>query len=299
MKPAPASGPGLLAVGSVALDTLEGAFGRVVDEPGGSAIYFALAARLVGVRVRPVAPVGVDWAAELIELLDRLEIDAGLISVVAAPTYRWSAASVGAARANTEVSSQDSIYASWEPAIPTGYRGWAFVGSVAPALQVAAAERLRGCGLLAGDAMLSYAVRAPSKARQLISLCDWFFANDAEFAALGGDASDPEATRCAWGLDGLCVKLGPQGADLRTRVGSWTMPAVPADVVDTTGAGDCLAAGLLSRWWLADGDPGALRESLAYGLAAASIVIEDIGYRSLARAQPGELRQRARWLLGA
>ena len=38
----------LVVAGSIALDTLEGPFGRVTGELGGSALYFALAASLLG-----------------------------------------------------------------------------------------------------------------------------------------------------------------------------------------------------------------------------------------------------------
>src|SRR5205823_12892950 len=55
----PAARVSLLVVGSIALDTLEGPYGRVTDELGGSAVYFALAASLVG-PVAMVAPVGQD-----------------------------------------------------------------------------------------------------------------------------------------------------------------------------------------------------------------------------------------------
>ena len=39
--------PELLVIGSVALDTRDGPFGKVQEELGGSAVYFALAASLI------------------------------------------------------------------------------------------------------------------------------------------------------------------------------------------------------------------------------------------------------------
>ena len=59
------------------------------------------------------------------------------------------------------------------------------------------------------------------------------------------------------------MKLGARGALLRSRDGSAaSVAAVPVDVVDTTGAGDSFAAGLLPAWrsgggWAAALDAGA------------------------------------------
>ncbi|TMG17356.1 MAG: carbohydrate kinase family protein [Chloroflexi bacterium] len=65
--------------------------------------------------------------------------------------------------------------------------------------------------------------------------------------------------------------------------------ALPARVVDTTGAGDALAGAFLARWQ-ATSD---LNESLRWGVAAAALAIEDVGVRSLARATAQSLSRRA------
>jgi sugar/nucleoside kinase (ribokinase family) len=269
---------GLLVAGSIAIDSLQG--GRITDELGGSALYFALAAsRLAEVLV--VAPVGRDGEARVRALLDgrpRLRLDG--LTVVDAPTYRWFAdAEQGR---NVDLGSQDSIYDHWSPRLPAGYRGWAFVGSMRPDRQLEAAERLGGCGLLAADAMRSYVEAAPEAARSVLRLVDWYFCNEQEFAALGG--RDPEAFRRRWELDGLVVKHGPGGATAYTGSGAVHVPANARRVVDTTGAGDALAGGMLACWLLRAGEPAALRDALQAGVDCASVAISDIGARALAAA---------------
>jgi len=279
-------GAGLLAVGSIALDSLQG--GRYTDELGGSALYFSLAASLFG-PVRMVAPVGRDAEARVRTLLrSRPSIDASGLGVVAAPTYRWFADDAGGR--NVDLGSLDSIYDVWSPTLAPGYRGWAFVGSMRESHQRRAAEALEGCGLLAADAMYSYVRADPAGAQAVARRCDWYFCNLEEFAAL--DGPEPEEFRRRWGLTGLVLKYGPGGATVFTSGGFHHEPALfHPPVVDSTGAGDALAGGLMARWRELGGLPEALPEALRWGVAAATIAISGVGTRALARATRQDLER--------
>lgn len=69
---------------------------------------------------------------------------------------------------------------------------------------------------------------------------DLLLANEAEAAVLGDCAVD--AARA------LVVKRGSQGASYRAADGAFDVPAAAIENVDTTGAGDAFAAGLLASW---------------------------------------------------
>ncbi|HET7466125.1 MAG TPA: PfkB family carbohydrate kinase [Candidatus Dormibacteraeota bacterium] len=278
----------LLVAGSIALDTLDGSFGRVEDELGGSALYFALAASLI-TPVRVVAPVGREQSTRVEEVVGSRPIDLSLLDVLDAPTYRWRA--LQEEGRNIDFGSQDSIYDHWEPRLPPGYSGWSFVGSMRPDRQAELATRLASSELLAADAMLSYVRAQPAEARDVLRRARWYFCNHEEFVALGG--AEPEESRARWSLDGLVVKAGARGVTAYTQRGSVHVPALEAHpAVDTTGAGDAIAAGLLAHWLVSGGSDGALRESLAWGVACASITIEDIGLRGIARATRAQLELR-------
>lgn len=286
--------PDLLVAGSIALDTLDGEFGLVEEELGGSALYFALAASLVR-PVRMLAPVGPDGSEAVRRAIAGRPIDASLLEVVDAPTYRWRAQAV--AGRNRDLGSRDSIYDRWSPRPPVGYAGWAFLGSMRPDRQLEAARGLGASAVLAADAMLSYVSSRPGEATEVLRLASWYFCNHTELGALGGH--DPAQFRAANELDGLVVKAGPDGAAVWTGDGSQMVPAlVVRPVVDTTGAGDSLAGAMLARWSLTDGGPDSVVDALRWGVAAASITIEDIGIRSIARATPAELEARVRSLAG-
>jgi sugar/nucleoside kinase (ribokinase family) len=133
--------------------------------------------------------------------------------------------------------------------------------------------------------MRSYVEAAPQAARRVLELSDWYFCNEEEFAALGG--RDPEEFRRRWELRGLVLKHGPGGVTVFTDQGSLHRPAQPGRVVDTTGAGDALAGGMLARWYRLDGVSSALARAVEHGVERASLAISEVGTRALA-ALPAE-----------
>jgi sugar/nucleoside kinase (ribokinase family) len=281
----------LLAVGSIALDTLEGPFGTVTGELGGSALYFALAASLIR-PVEIVAPVGHDASGAVQSVLAGRPVDVSRVSLLDLPTYRWSA--LQQAGTNLDRGSIDGIYDRWWPDLPLGYPGWAFVGSMRPDRQLLAAEALHeSAGLLAADSMRSYLTAHRERAEQVLNASGWFFANREELIALGGDADDPERFRTRWGLTGLVVKAGKHGCSIWTDGGLIRLPALTSHpVVDVTGAGDALAGGMLAAWLEAGGGPESLRGALAHGIACASLAISAVGLQGLALATPEDLAAR-------
>ncbi|HEY2598768.1 MAG TPA: PfkB family carbohydrate kinase [Candidatus Dormibacteraeota bacterium] len=285
----PEQRPQLLVAGSVALDTRDGPFGKVVETLGGSAVYFALAASLI-VPVKVVAPVGNDGAKRLARVFSGRPIDTELLQILDAPTYRWRAHQEHGR--NVDLGSSDDIYDMWEPAVPLGFDGWAFVGSMRPDRQSQLMAALLGSAkLLAADAMLSYVLAQPPEARDVLRRAAWFFCNDEELAALGG--KEPEEFRRQWWLQGLVVKSGELGLAAYTEFGVVRVPALTnRPVVDSTGAGDALAGGMMGRWLTTGGQPGGLQDALVWGAACASITISSVGVKGIAKATHKQLMER-------
>jgi len=280
--------PQLLVAGSVALDTRDGPFGRVEETLGGSAVYFALAASLI-LPVKLVAPVGTDGAKRVAQTFSGHPIDTELLQILEAPTYRWRARQEHGR--NVDLGSSDNIYSSWAPELPAGYPGWAFVGSMRPDRQAQIMAALGGAQLLAADAMLSYVHAQPPESRDVLRRASWYFCNQEEFAALGG--KDPDEFRRQWWLQGLVLKLGSQGLAAYIDDGVVRVPALTErPAVDTTGAGDALAGGMLARWLSTGGQRGGLQDALVWGVACASITISAIGVKGIAKATPQELSER-------
>jgi sugar/nucleoside kinase (ribokinase family) len=280
--------PELLVVGSIALDTRDGPFGKVHEELGGSAVYFALAASLI-MPVKVAGPVGHDAAERVRRAFEGRDIDASLLQVLDAPTYRWKAHQEHGQ--NIDLGSADNIYDVWEPELPHDFSGWAFVGSMRPDRQAQVMRMLSGASMLAADAMMSYVQARPPEAKDVLKRAAWYFCNEEEFAAFGGQ--DPEHFRRQWWLDGLVLKSGPKGVTAYTPDGSVHVPALKKHpAFDTTGAGDAVAGGMLARWLSTGAERSGLQDALVYGVACASLTIEAIGVRGIATATPKLLEER-------
>jgi sugar/nucleoside kinase (ribokinase family) len=125
----------------------------------------------------------------------------------------------------------------------------------------------------------------------VLSRASWYFCNHEEFVALGG--AEPQEFRRRWRLDGLVVKGGALGVTAYTESGAIHVPALKSrPVVDTTGAGDAVAAGMLAHWLFSGGKSDGVRDALVWGVACASLTIEDIGVRGIARATRAQLDSR-------
>ena len=79
----------ILAVGSIALDSVETPFGRVKEALGGSAVYFSASARFFS-TVSVVAVVGDDFPKKYLELLKTLGVDISGVKVQKGKTFRWA-----------------------------------------------------------------------------------------------------------------------------------------------------------------------------------------------------------------
>lgn len=113
----------------------------------------------------------------------------------------------------------------------------------------------------------------------LLARCDVLIVNEHEQAVVAGlPTGTPVAQAHAQlrrrGVRAVVTTLGAEGAVLTDSTGNTsTVRAIPADVVDTTGAGDAFAGVLAAR--LALGDP--LLEAARWGTAAGSLAVRTAG----------------------
>jgi sugar/nucleoside kinase (ribokinase family) len=99
-----------------------------------------------------------------------------------------------------------------------------------------------------------------------------------EAGPLGGDPPPAAGAKAllAAGAQLALVSLGPDGALLRGAVAS-DVPGVPAQVLSTVGAGDCLTGVLVARLTASGYDPAAVAAALPEAVVEAARACERWG----------------------
>jgi sugar/nucleoside kinase (ribokinase family) len=111
--------------------------------------------------------------------------------------------------------------------------------------------------------------------RKMFPYTDYFFPSYEEAAAISGEQEPEKMARVFldMGAAHVGIKLGAKGIYVRDADNEFYMPALPAEVVDTTGAGDNFMSGFivgLLRGW-------DLWECCLFGSAAAALCVTKVG----------------------
>ncbi|MDX1531571.1 MAG: PfkB family carbohydrate kinase [Rhodothermales bacterium] len=295
--------PSVLAVGTVAFDTIETPFGRADRVLGGSATYLTLAARFLTDAVRLVGVVGRDFPEEHVALLQDRGVDTeGLVRDEEGETFFW------AGRYGYDLNTRDTlathlnVLATFQPEIPDAYADSRIVclGNLDPGVQAAVLDQVEAAGprpdLVVLDTMNYWIEHTPKALRQVLRRVDVLVINDSEAREL---ANEPNLVRAAriireMGPPVLVIKKGEHGALLFSDGAVFSAPAYPLeDIHDPTGAGDTFLGGFAGHLARTDvRDPEELRRAVVLGSALASFVVEAFGPERLLSLTPEELEAR-------
>src|SRR5438067_5110924 len=169
----------ILAVGSVAFDSIATAYGRVEDVLGGSATYFALAASYFA-DVRLVAVVGEDFGSEYETVFKTRGIDIGGIERAKGKTFRWG----GQYHDNLNEAKTDftelNVFERFQPRIPEEYLDseFLFLANIHPDLQATVRRNMKAVSLTGGDTMNYWINRTRKELGETLKLIDVLLIND-------------------------------------------------------------------------------------------------------------------------
>lgn len=293
----------VLVVGSVALDTVRTPAGEGRDQLGGSASYFALAARLY-VPVRIVAVVGEDFPdSHLADFGDR-GIELSGLTRSRGRTFRWEGLYEGDMNQRTTLATELNVFETFHPTLlePHKRSHAAFLGNIDPVLQEEVLDQLREPSLLALDTMNYWITHRRSELLRVLRRVHLLLLNDEEARQLTGSESILKAAEGIrmMGPSVVVVKRGEHGVLARTEHGWCSLPCYPVESLkDPTGAGDAFAGGMIGYLTRAGSlDERAVRSGLAHGTAVASFAVEEFGVRGLLDLQPSDVSARVRALAG-
>jgi len=231
----------ILAVGSIALDTIETSKGSRSNILGGSATYFGIAAALFA-PVGLIGIVGDDFPESAIDLLKSKNIDLSNVQFKPGETFQWGG------RYSSDYSSRETLFTklgvfeSFAPVVqcPENQSTYLFLGNIQPELQASVNDMLSDSKVVICDTMNLWIDNNPEELKQVLKKVDIFLLNDEEALQLTNqtDLQSAADSLRKIGPQIIVIKMGVKGALLVDATGSATIPVYPhVTVLDPTGAG--------------------------------------------------------------
>ncbi|MBN1150122.1 sugar kinase [candidate division WOR-3 bacterium] len=296
----------ILAVGSVALDTIENSKGKFKDIPGGSLSYFVSSAALY-VKVIPLGIVGDDFPPFSEAWGGGRKIDGSNFSIARGRTFRWWGKYDEDLDFRQTLYTDLGVFENFKPLLTSSAKKapYVFLGNISPELQLEVISQTNKTSFKALDTMNYWIDGFRDALMEAVSKVDLLIINDQELVHLTGKQSEISALMDLFdiGLKYVVLKRGKHGALVFSKENFKNCGIYEhAQVVDTTGAGDCFAGGLMG--YLAsttirceiDTPVGwkNMKSSLKRGAAAASFAIEGFGLSSLIKAKKKDIEARTR-----
>ena len=283
----------IVAVGSIAFDTIATPAGRAENILGGSCTYFALAASYF-TQVRVVAVVGEDFTPGHAAVFTKRGIDLRGVERAKGKTFRWGGQYLDSLNEAKTSFTELNVFEKFRPKIPLEYKDseFLFLGNIHPDLQASVRQELNGVRLTGGDTMNFWIRGTRRELLDTLKLIDVLLINDGETKMLAEEDNLPRAAQkvLALGPMALVIKHGEYGATIFFREGAFGIgrhpfraPALPIEEVrDPTGAGDSFAGGFMGYLASAGSlNREVLKRALFYGGVMGSFAVERFGTERL------------------
>jgi len=287
----------ILVLGTVALDTVKTPFGRRKNMLGGSAVHFALSARLFN-QVNLVAIIGEDFPKKHLEFLKEKGLVLTALTQEKGRTFRWEGEYKGdlntAFTRNTEL----GVLSIFRPQLHEKQKkiNYVFLANVDPHIQRHLLDNMHAPKLVALDSMNYWIEHKRPALLDLLKRVDIFVVNEHEARQLSGEYNLLKAAKYLRkrGPQMVLIKKGEHGVLFYADKFIFSLPAYPTEkVIDPTGAGDTFAGGFmgyLSR--VKRMDSCAIKKAIAYGTVLASFNVEGFGPSKTSQLTLAQVKKR-------
>jgi len=272
----------ILAVGSIAFDSIKTPRGSREKILGGSATYFGVAASYY-TKVSLVGVVGDDFSDKEWSILKKYNINTDSIEILKGDTFSWGGCY------NEDYSMRDTLFTNlgvfenFKPKIEKKYNNpILYLGNIQPQLQFDVINKVNKPYLIAADSMNLWIDLYPNKVWELVSKVNILMLNDEEAIQLTkeNDLDKNADIFLSKGPDIVIIKKGEAGSLLAYKNKKIYVSIVPdTNVLDPTGAGDSFAGGILG--YFAKHGLNNPINAVIHGTAIASYTVSGFGLENL------------------
>ncbi len=287
----------ILAVGSVALDSVRTPFGKVREALGGSAAYFSASARFFS-PVSVVAVVGTDFPKKHLHLMQGLGIDTHGIQREEGKTFRWSGFYDYDLNNAHTLETQLNVFKNFKPKLSEKNKKspFVFLANSDPGIQEAVLGQVKNPVLTACDTMNYWIQNKKTGLTRLLKKVDIFLLNDSEARQLSGEYNLIRASQWILGRGPrlLVIKKGEHGVICVSKNFIFLAPAFLLEkIFDPTGAGDSFAGGFMGYLTRSPHlDESTVRRAVVYGSVLASYNVESFSLKRVVSLKRSDIEKR-------
>ncbi len=291
----------LLAVGTMAFDSLETPFGKAERIIGGAATYIGLSASYFTQNISLVSVIGNDFPlATLTDLQSRGMSLEGVEQRMDEKSFFWSGKYHKDMNTRDTLDTQLNVLENFKPQVPKEDRDVPFLmlGNLTPSVQMSVIKQMtKRPKLIVLDTMNFWMDIAMEELTAVLKEVDVLSINDEEASQLSGEYSSMKAAKTIleMGPKTLIIKKGEHGALLFNHEEVFYAPALPLEeVFDPTGAGDTFAGGFIG-YLAATGDISFenMKRAIIHGSTMASFCVEKFGTTRLLHLNRDAIAKRA------
>lgn len=290
----------LVAVGTMAFDSLETPFGKAERIVGGTASYVGLSASYFTQNIHLVSVVGGDFPAEFLDELHKRNIDLdGVEMRKDEKSFFWAGKYHNDMNTRDTLDTQLNVLETFNPQLPENYKDAEFLmlGNLTPAVQHSVIKQMnQRPKLIVLDTMNFWMDIAMPELKDVLKEVDVLSINDEEARQLSGEYSLMKASRkiLEMGPKYIIIKKGEHGALLFSEDEVFYAPALPLEeVFDPTGAGDTFAGGFIGYLCAMENvNFEVMKQAVIFGSAMASFCVEKFGAERLMNLNKRSIQER-------
>lgn len=292
----------ILAIGTVALDTIITPYGKAERVVGGACTYICWAASYFVDDIRIVSVIGDDFPDDELKALEsrgaKLE---GLELKKGEKSFFWEGKYHDDMNHRDTLVTELNVLENFDPIVPDAYKNSDIImlGNLVPDIQNKVLDQLTSKPkLVVLDTMNFWIDVALDSLKNVLKRVDLLTINDEEAKMLSGENNLLTAAKevMKMGPKYLVIKKGEHGAMLFHEETIFFLPALPLDVVlDPTGAGDTFAGGLVGYLdKTQDFSFENIKRAIVYGSTMASFCVQDFSTSKLKNINQDEITKRAK-----